>query len=540
MAARVFRSCVVRNARKALDFRRHALLSAEAAISPATRRDRIPDLTGPGTTARTRCPTAFWARSPHHAHLVLAQVSDERDPGATQRVTFTTENDEWVPRGASWIRTAPSRELRLAAQHRPDAAVWMSGVGVALLWLVGASAPNHNTLRAPITWFHLPAMAGAVSETVTSAAIVLSALGALGMLNARERGWSPHPRLLFGLGALAVLVVANLTPVGSSDTASYAAYGRIAALGGDPYLTTPAELGGTYAHLVSDTWWNTPSVYGPVATWLQAAAALVGGGRPWLTIWALMLANAAAFLGTGYLLARTADDPVRAGLLWTANPLLIGVLVAGGHLDTIVACLAVCAIHVARRAVRQHDDLIIGGLVGLACGVKVSAALLGVGLAAPLLCSGAWKRAVRQICAAVLTLAALYGSYGLHALAPLSAASHLVSTPSLWAGFNRFATPFLGHRATETAMGVLWPALMLALAWVIRRRVPAATSAVVAAPFALAFAWILAAPWSMPWYTALAWALAAFFRHNRLTQYLIVTTAVLALSHNSGGHGWTW
>ncbi|MGW2856944.1 hypothetical protein ACWDAZ_35160, partial [Streptomyces sp. NPDC001215] len=31
---------------------------------------------------------------------------------------------------------------------------------------------------------------------------------------------------------------------------------------------------------------------------------------------------------TGYLLLRTADDPVRAGLLWTVNPLLIGVLVA--------------------------------------------------------------------------------------------------------------------------------------------------------------------------------------------------------------------
>ncbi|WP_369395495.1 hypothetical protein AB5J72_41105 [Streptomyces sp. CG1] len=40
--------------------------------------------------------------------------------------------------------------------------------------------------------------------------------------------------------------------------------------------------------------------------------------------------------------------------------------------------------------------------------------------------------------------------------------------------------------------------------------------------------------------TALAWALAALFSQGRPTQYLTVATAVLALSHNSGGHGWTW
>ncbi|MCW7942028.1 hypothetical protein AAW14_08220 [Streptomyces hygroscopicus] len=427
----------------------------------------------------------------------------------------------------------------VVARLRPSAAVWLSVLGVALFGLVGASAPNHNTLRAPIPWLRLPAMSGTVSQAVTSAAIVLSCLGTLLMLNAYRRGWSPDSRLLSSAGTLAVLVVANLTPVGSSDTASYAAYGRIAALGGDPYVTTPAQLGGAYAHMVSEGWRNTPSVYGPIATWFQAAAAFVGGDRPWLTIWALMLANAAVFLGTGYLLMRTADDPVRAGLLWTANPLLIGVLVAGGHLDTIVACLAVCAVHFVRRATRWHHDMIVGALVGLACGTKISAALLCVGLAWPLLRSGAWRQAVRVTCAAMLTLALLYAVYGLHALAPLSAASHLVSKPSLWAWFDQFGTAFLGTRATAAITSVLWPVLMLALAWVLRRRVPADTPALVAVPFALTFAWILTAPWAMPWYTALAWALAALYRQGRLTRYLVVTTAVLAMSHNSGGHGWT-
>lgn len=422
----------------------------------------------------------------------------------------------------------------------PRPAVWMAGAGIALFALVGASAPNHNTLRAPIPWLRLPAMAGTVSQTATIAAIVLSFWGTLGMLKAHERGWRPDARLLFRLGAMTALAVANLTPVGSSDTASYAAYGRIAALGGDPYVTTPARLGGAYAHLVSEAWRNTPSVYGPVATWWQGAAAFIGQERPWLTIWALMLANAAVFVGAGYLLLRTADDPVRAGLLWSVNPLLIGVLVEGGHLDTLVAGLAVCAVHLARRTARWHHDLIVGGLVGLACGVKISACLIGVGLSWPLLRSGSWRPAARQACAAALTLAALYGAYGAHALAPLSAASRLVSAPSLWAVFDQCATTVLGPGSTAVIVSVLWPVVMLALAWALRRRAAPDAPSVIALPFALAFAWVLAAPWSMPWYTALAWALAALFSQGRPTQYLTVATAVLALSHNSGGHGWTW
>ncbi|GHK04003.1 hypothetical protein ACWEWI_28275 [Streptomyces sp. NPDC003753] len=452
---------------------------------------------------------------------------------------MTTDNDELTPRSAGRMRTTPSPGLTVVGQFRPRAAVWTAVAGIALFALVGASAPNHNTLRAPITWLRLPAMPGAVSAAVTYAAIVLSCLGTLGLLRAHGRGWRPHPRLLFGAGALAVLVVANLTPVGSSDMASYAAYGRIAALGADPYVTTPAQLGGAYAHLVSEGWRYTPSVYGPVATWWQAAGAYVGGDRPWLTIWALMLANAAAFLGTGYLLIRTADDPVRAGLLWIANPLLIGVLVAGGHLDTIIACLTVCAIHFVRRATRWHHDLIVGGLVGLACGVKISAALLGAGLAWPLLRAGSWRQAARLTCAAALTLTVLYSAYGVHALAPLSAASQLVSTPSLWAVFEKFGAWFLGPGGAATATGVLWPVVMLVLAWALHRRVPADAPAVVAVPFALTFAWVLTAPWTMPWYTAVAWASAALFRQGRLTRYLVVTTALLAMSHNSGGHGWT-
>jgi hypothetical protein len=417
----------------------------------------------------------------------------------------------------------------------------MWGVSVALYGLVATGAPNNNTLREAIGPFRIPALSGIIAGAATVTAIVLSCLATLGMLRARRQGWNPDSRLLFRVGALAALLLANFTPFGSSDTASYAAYGRIAALGGDPYVMTPAQLGGNYADLVGTAWRNTPSVYGPVATWLQTAAAYVGGDRPALTIWVLMLVNAAAFLGTGYLLTRTADDPVRATVLWTANPLLIGVLVAGGHMDTIVACLAVCAIRlVSRAAPRVHHDLIAGGLIGLACCVKISTVLLGVGMVWPLLRSGAWQRAARQMAATALILIALYSVYGLHALAPLAAASHQVSMPSVWAVFDWLAATWWGQGAVSSSIGFLWPLLMLGIAVVLHRRVPADTPAVAAVPFVLAFAWILAAPWVMPWYAAYACALSAMFRQGRLTQYLVVTTAVLFLFHSGGGHGWAW
>ena len=81
----------------------------------------------------------------------------------------------------------------------------------------------------------------------------------------------------------------------------------------------------------------------------------------------------------GLLLLKTSDDPVRATLFWTANPVLIQQLVSGGHLDTFVAAAAICAIQVARRVSGMWGDVLIGVLIGLACGIKINAVLIGSG-----------------------------------------------------------------------------------------------------------------------------------------------------------------
>ena len=152
-------------------------------------------------------------------------------------------------------------------------------------------------------------------------------------------------------------MLVNITPVGSGDVASYAAYGRIAALGYNPYTFTPNMLPGGTTQPVHDD--RRRQVAGhPVGLRpggdLDAAARRLDrrATRPWLTIWVLMIMMGAAFLATGYVLLRTAENPVRAVLLWVANPLLIVELVMGGHLDALLALFAIAAIVLSRRCTR--------------------------------------------------------------------------------------------------------------------------------------------------------------------------------------------
>ncbi len=276
----------------------------------------------------------------------------------------------------------------------------VSGAGLLLGALVGATAPNTATLRIRLPLSHfLPSLQheNVLAMTLVYAGDILACLGLAGMLWAHSQGWRPDPRKLLAASACVVAVLVSLTPVGSSDTASYAAFGRIAALGGNPYTTSPARFlhPSHYLAVVGTVWRGQVSVYGPIATWVQRFAASIGGSDVATTIWVLMILNGAVFIGIGWLLLKTSDDPIRATLFWVANPVLIQQLVSGGHLDTLVAGACICAIQVARRVSGISGDVLIGVLIGLACGVKVNAVLVAVGLAWPLLRRHEWMRTAR-------------------------------------------------------------------------------------------------------------------------------------------------
>ncbi len=446
------------------------------------------------------------------------------------------------------------RVLANSPLARPLPAVTLSALGIGGVAFVGlcATAPTPSVATPPVLLPlttlardagapHLPDL---VANLIMYASLSLCCLGLAMMLWANSRGWSPSPRKVFWAAVGTVAVLVNITPVGSSDAASYAAYGRIAALGYDPYTFTPAMLPGgkhnPYTMLVSPQWQGTPSVYGPVATWTHLLAALIGGTRPWATIWVLMIMIGAAFLATGYVLLRTAANPVRAVLLWVANPLLVVELVLGGHMDAFVALLAIVAIVLSRRCTTIWHELIVGIVVGVAGSIKVNAIFVGLGIAIPLLHDRAWARLVRiGSVAALTTLGLYYFSYGLVALKPLAKASTMVISPTVWRLFQEIGLAIGGTHAEHlvtTTFGFAWPPLMLALAWYLYNRLSPDVPTVVAATCALTFAWVIVAPWALPWYASIAWVTLALLPRNSLTRWLTLVTATLSLLHFNGGH----
>jgi hypothetical protein len=443
-----------------------------------------------------------------------------------------------------------SRVIRKLAWSRlsdPTVALTLSGAGLLLGMLVGATAPNAETIPLQLPLSHiLPSLGHSETNVVIASVLlytgnILACLGLAGMLWAHSQGWRPNPKHLLWASAAIIAVMVSLTPVGSSDTGSYAAYGRIAALGGNPYTTGPLAFLGphsSYTQAVGTLWKTQPSVYGPFATVIQSFAASIGGPNVSMTVWALMILNGAVFIGVGFLLLKTSDDPVRATLFWTANPVLIQQLVSGGHLDTLVAAAAICAIQVARRVSGMWGDVLIGVLIGLACGIKINAVLIALGLAWPLLRRHEWMRTTRIALVALATVALQYWPYGLVALKPIFGGLKLATLPSPWRVLEMIGAALGGPGAEHTVatiMGYFWPVAMIIVAWFVYQRISSDQPGEVVAPFALTYAWILVAPWVFAWYTGIAWVALTQVPRNRMTRWLTLVTVFLALCHSSGG-----
>jgi len=470
-----------------------------------------------------------------HSADLPGSVGSARRPGTDSPVA------EQGPAGP--IERVMSKVIRTLAWSKlsdPKVAIAVSGVGLLLGMLVGATAPNTETLpiRLPLSYL-LPSLThqSALAMTMLYTGDVLACLGLAGMLWAHSQGWRPNPLHLLLVSAVIVAVMVSLTPVGSSDTASYAAYGRIASQGGNPYTTSPLVLRHTaYFAVIGTVWKSQPSVYGPFANVIQSFAAWIGGANVATTIWVLMILNGIVFIGVGVLLLKTSDDPVRATLFWTANPVIIQQLVSGGHLDTFVAAGAICSIQVARRVSGRWGDVLIGVLIGLSCGIKITGALIGLGLAWPLLRRHEWMRTTRIAVVSLATVALQYSFYGLGALKPLFEGSKWVTLPSPWWLFQVLGEAVgVGKGTMATVIGCLWPIAMIVVAGLIYRRISSDQPREVVAPFALTFAWILVAPWVFPWYTALAWVALTQVPRNRMTRWLTIVTVLLALWHSSGG-----
>jgi len=376
-----------------------------------------------------------------------------------------------------------------------------------------------------------------------AAALGLGLAAVLLALRAVRHGWSPDPRRLLAAAGIAVAMLMLVPPMGSADHLSYAAYGRIAAAGDDPYVEAPNRWrGGTdpVAGAVEPPWEWTPSVYGPVATAEQRLASLVGGSSVHTTVLVLMLLNGLAFLGTGvllhWLLRGDRSRQVRAALLWSLNPLLLYELVVGAHLDTVAVALGMAGLAVVVRRT-TGAAVAAGALVGAAVAVKLPLALFGAALLWVL------RRDPRRLLAlAVGALAVLVPSYlaaGPHVFDQLRRAATYVSLATPWRMALDPLTSGMGEddgRRIITALAALAAVVLAALLFRALPRADGDRPDLDAARIAcvLTVAWVLAAPYALPWYDALVWAPLALLPASRLDLLLLARTFVLALAYVPG------
>ena len=381
---------------------------------------------------------------------------------------------------------------------------------------------------------------------LTAAGLAAGTLGLVLVLRAIRLGWSVPARAMLVAGLLAAAALTLVPPFGSSDHLSYAAYGRMLVTGHNPYTTTPAQLaalGDPVARAVQD-WSGSPSVYGPLATAIQALASLAGGTSVRLTVFVLGVANLIAFGVTALLLHRmTRDSParqLRVAVLWAANPLLLQVLVAGAHVDSQAVVFGVAAVAVVFRPWKSAGPggTVTGGvgvaqaaaagvLVGLGFAVKVTVALVGLGLAIGfvLRLRGQRRRLAGLLAALgagfVVTAGAAVALGGSAMLKQSSRASDMVSIGSPWRVIRTIVQLVVrGAPATDIVkFGAI--ALAVLLAVLIIRGLPGILPgrdldtgeeggpgyAAAGAAFALVLAWLFAWPYVLPWYDALGWAL---------------------------------
>ncbi|MDF5753002.1 hypothetical protein [Spongiactinospora sp. TRM90649] len=366
--------------------------------------------------------------------------------------------------------------------------------------------------------------AGPLVIAMAAVALVLGAAGLALALRAARLGRLPVSAVwLTTAGCVAAVVLALLPPSGSSDHLNYAAYGRIAALGHDPYVTSAADLP-EVAGWVQE-WLRTPSVYGPVATAVQMLAGFAGGGSVRLTVFALEAVNALAFVGTAVLLHRLTRGDARAALLWAANPLVLYHLAAGMHVDTLAVVAVVAALALGVTTAARGAGT--GALLGLAMAVKVNAGLVALG--------PAWvmRRAPRRLAlvagVATATLAGAYAMAGPHALDQLQRAGRQVSQATPWNMLQAGLQALLGPGGYVIWIQVGSLVLMAALAVLLLRAMPELGAAHVAA--AVVVAYLFTAPYALPWYDGLAFALVAMIPASALDGFLVTRLVALSLAY---------
>lgn len=460
-------------------------------------------------------------------------------------------------------------------------------VSVALIVLTGFLGPSATEPSLPGRHRLLPSyfvVAHPSPWQVSGLIFAFLLIGAWGVhvaLKAIESGWRPDLRRFAPAAVIGAIAVALVPPMGSGDVLMYAAYGRIADhYGGDVYSLTPDEISRfTYdpvTSMVERPWQNTPSVYGPIATWLQQFASWIGADSVHLTVWILQAINAAAFILAGLLVLKLAGpDPAartRALVIVLANPVLIWALVAGAHNDAQAALFGLMALLALKKS-----PVAAGVLLGIAGAIKLSLGFYGLAL---LWALRGTKRGMGELVAgAAVSLVGLYLTTSRHAFDQILTASKFMSTGTpakmLYAPLSWVFSDNVSRRILSA---IVWLVLVVIVAMLmqvmprviarrelsrVERAERAAEAARQASPdqpvgllrrltggvgydgdavqadalraaVAVTFVWLVTALYSLPWYDIVTWMPLAGLLASRLDRLLLTRTTVMAIGYIPG------
>lgn len=465
---------------------------------------------------------------------------------------MTVEQAPGTPPGAVAALRAPVTPATAAGLGtRAGSALTVSVALVVLVGLLGpskvtvglggavAGRPPYDLGTSPPAW--IPVWA-------TVLALVLGAGGIVLALRAMAAGWSPSPRRWLVGGAAAVVGFLAVPPAASGDALVYAAYGRIAALGADPYVLTPRALlraGDPVGVATEGPWQGVTSVYGPLATGVQEAASRLAGGSMQQTVWWLSVANALAWVAAGALLmVLAAGDPrarSRVLVLYWGNPLLLWAVPFGGHNDVQALTFALGALLALRQRSVVLGAALSGALIGLAGAVKLTEGIVGLGLL--------WAVRRRPVAAVALcasaaaVLAVLYVPHLPEAFHQTSGNSGFVSSASPWPWVRSVLDIGLARSTSGSVVTVLsWVAVLglaaLLAPRVLRPALPASLDAGRArvlegarAVVAVTLAWTVVGSYTLPWYDMVVWAPVTLVGASTLDLLLVVRATTVCLAY---------
>jgi len=438
--------------------------------------------------------------------------------------------------------TAPAAPRPTAGgTPRGPVALALIGTSLATYWLAAVSGPSAVSHPLPggggLPPYSLDLQLSAwLVVPMLWAATAAGAAGTWLALRALHQGWAPSIRMLLSAAAVATVAFALVPPINSDDVYSYAAYGRMAAIGRDPYTTAPRDLpDDPVARAVTPPWREEPTVYGPIATAEQALVMRAAGASVRWGVLALSALGALVFLVVAGILHRYGADEVsrrRAAVCWALNPVLLFQLVGGAHLDA----LGVVAVLAATILLARGKPLAAGAAVGAAIAVKLTGGVAAIGLAWAVRTDRAQlARLVGGAVAVAVPLYLLAG--GLTAVGQARTASRYVSHASWWPLIASPLDRIVGTGDSRPIISALTLAAFLAMSWLLWYALPLAAPGLPAAArsvLAPTLAWLLTASYTLPWYAAWAWPLLAMLVASRWDDVLLAWTTLLTIAYIPG------